>query len=87
MGAPLLYRVVSAALVHSGVDLRRGRMLASIVGPLVVAEVGLGRSGKSHDCGSQSAADDGGKSEFLHYSLASRLFGRGEQFPYRVPIV
>jgi hypothetical protein len=43
-GCPSSYVVVSAALMHAGIDLRDRRVRADVVDPVVVADVGLGRT-------------------------------------------
>jgi len=44
--------------MHAGIDLRDRRVRADVVDPVVVADVGLGRSGQREHRGSQSAGDE-----------------------------
>jgi hypothetical protein len=57
----------SAALVNAGVDLRRAHLRLDVMDPAVVGDAGLGRAGEAEDRGGQSASDDGGRSEPLHF--------------------
>jgi hypothetical protein len=66
-GAPLVEKRWSAALVDAGVDVRDAHLRLNVVDPVVVADIGLGRSGETEDRGGQPAGDDGGKSELLHF--------------------
>ena len=68
MGAPLAVNS-SATLLNAVVDLRHVDLLLDVVDPVVVNRIGLGRSGEAEDRSGQSAGDDGGKSELLHFGV------------------
>src|SRR4051812_4420557 len=74
---------VLAALLHAVVDLGDAHLRLNVVDPVVMANVGRGRACQAQDRCSQTAGDDGGKSELLHCSvllLSARVVARRSRF-------